>query len=221
MTTHSTKATTKSGTTTKSATTHRAGAAEQEVPQTAGAAGGVRTLRGLLEEELHQLYAEEIHSEKVLPKLAEAAHAVELANAIRAHAVETKQHVERLDRVFLELGMKPRRSETHGTKGLLEDCVEMTKRTKMEPHVRDAAIIAVMQRIEHDEMAGYGCARTWASLLGHATASSELLKTLVDERRCDEGLTRLAERINESAIGKESAGQPKGEGRPQPVPSAR
>lgn len=199
--------TTKATTTTKTTTTHPGAKGERETPATAGAVGGVRTLRGLLEEELHQLYAAEIHSEKVLPKLAEAAESVELANAIRAHAVETKQHVERLDRVFHELGMKPRRSETHGTKGLLDDCVEMTKRTKMEPHVRDAAIIAVMQRLEHDEMAGYGCARTWASLLGHATASSELLKTLVDERRCDEGLTKLAERINESAIGKEAGAQ--------------
>lgn len=205
--------------TTKTTKTAAATTATKDAPAAAGAAGGVRTLRGLLEEELHQLYAEELHSEKVLPKLAEAAGSVELSNAIRAHAVETRQHVERLDRVFHELGMKPRKSETHGAKGLLDDCVEMTKRTRMEPHVRDAAIIAVMQRLEHDEMAGYGCARTWASLLGHSTASSELLKSLVDERRCDEGLTKLAERINESAIGKESGTQAKE--KPQAVASGR
>jgi ferritin-like metal-binding protein YciE len=170
-----------------------------------GAATQPRTMRDLLEEQLHELYAQEVHSEKVLPKMAEAAEAKELAEAFRMHATETKQHVTRLERVFMELGMKPRKTETHGSKGLLEDCLETTKRSRMEPHVRDAALIAVMQRLEHDEMAGYGCARTWAALLGHPTAASELLKSLVEERRCDEGLTKLAERLNKEAMEAASA----------------
>ena len=47
-------------------------------------------------------------------------------------------------------------------------------------------MIAALQRLEHDEIAGYGCARTWASLLGYTTAASELLKTLTEERRFDD-----------------------------------
>ena len=160
----------------------------------------MKSLKDLLVEQINELHAAEVHSESVLAKVAAAAASPKLAEAIRGHIDETKQHLARLDRVFGELGLKPRKTETHGSKGLLEDCTLIAGRGKIEPHVRDAAIIAAMQRLEHDEIAGYGCARTWAGLLGHQTAASELLKTLTEERRFDESLTRIAETLNKSAL---------------------
>lgn len=160
----------------------------------------MKSLRDLLVEQLNELHSAEIHSEAVLGKVAGACASPKLAEAIRAHIDETRQHLARLDRVFGELGLKPKKLETHGSKGLLEDCTTIAGRGRIEPHVRDAAIIAAMQRLEHDEIAGYGCARTWATLLGHPTAAGELLKTLTEERRFDEGLTRIAESLNKSAL---------------------
>ena len=167
--------------------------------------GSMKSLKDLLIEQINELHASEMHSEPVLTKLAAAAASPKLAEAIRGHIDETKQHLARLDRVFGELGIKPRKpdaqkAETHGSKGLLEDCTSIAGRSKIDPHVRDAAIIGALQRVEHDEIAGYGCARTWASLLGYTTAASELLKTLTEERRFDEGLTRVAETLNKSAL---------------------
>jgi len=162
--------------------------------------GTMKSLRDLLVEQLHELYSAEVHSESVLAKLAAASASPRLAEAIRGHIDETKQHLARLDRVFGELGLKPKRIESHGSKGLLEDCTSLAGRAKIDPNVRDAAIIAAMQRLEHDEIAGYGCARTWASLLGYPASASELLKTLTEERRFDEGLTRIAESLNRSAL---------------------
>ena len=162
--------------------------------------GSMKSLKDLLIEQIHELHAAEVHSETVLAKLAAASSSPKLGEAIRAHIDETKQHLARLDRVFGELGIKPKKIETHGSKGLLEDCTSLAGRSKIDPHVRDAAIIASLQRVEHDEIAGYGCARTWASLLGYTTAASELLKTLTEERRFDEGLTRVAESLNKSAL---------------------
>jgi len=160
----------------------------------------MKSLRDLLVEQVHELHAAETHSESVLAKLAGAASSPKLAEAIRGHIDETKQHIARLDRVFGELGVKPRKIETHGSKGLLEDCTAIAGRARIDPHVRDAAIIAAMQRLEHDEIAGYGCARTWASLLGFPASAGELLKTLTEERRFDEALTRVAETLNKSAL---------------------
>lgn len=160
----------------------------------------IKSLKDLLVGQLNELYAAEVHSESVLAKVACCVSSPKLADALRAHLDETKQHLARLDRVFGELGIKPRKTETHGSKGLLEDCESVAGRGKIEPHVRDAAVIASIQRLEHDEIAGYGCARTWASLLGHATAASELLKTLTEERRFDESLTTIAETLNKSAL---------------------
>jgi ferritin-like metal-binding protein YciE len=165
----------------------------------------MKSLKDLLVEQLNELHASETHSEPVLAKLAAAAASPKLSDAIRSHIDETKQHLARLDRVFGELGIKPKKpdthkAETHGSKGLLEDCTSIAGRSRIEAHVRDAAIIASLQRLEHDEIAGYGCARTWASLLGFTTAASEMLKTLTEERRFDESLTRIAETLNKSAL---------------------
>ena len=170
------------------------------MPSTMTTATPMKSLKDLLVEQLHELHASETHSSAVLTKLADSAGAPKLGDTIRAHIDETKQHLSRLDRVFGELGIKPRKIETHGSKGLLEDCTAIAGRSKIDPHVRDAAIIAALQRLEHDEIAGYGCARTWASLLGFTTSASELLKTLTEERRFDESLTRMAESLNRSAL---------------------
>lgn len=162
--------------------------------------GSMKSLKDLLIEQINELYAAETQSETVLAKLAAAAASPKLADAIRTHIDESKLHLSRLDRVFGELGVKPRRIDSHGSKGLMEDCIAVAGRTKIDPHVRDAAIIAALQRLEHDEIAGYGCTKTWASLLGFPTAATELLKTLTEERRFDEGLTRVAETLNRTAL---------------------
>jgi len=161
---------------------------------------GMHSLKDLLMEQLNELYASETHSHPVLTKLAACASSPKLVEALRTHADETKQHIARLERVFGEIGSKPRKLEAHGSKGLLEDCAEIAARTKIDPHVRDAALIAVVQRLEHDEMARYGCTRTWANLLGFTSATSELLKTLTEERRADENLSRIAESLNKAAL---------------------
>ncbi len=168
---------------------------------------GMHSLKDLLIEQLNELYAAEVRSETVIPKLANAAASPRLAEAFRSHLDETKSQIKRLDRVFADIGVKPRKIDNNGTKGLLEDCVAVASCTKTEPHVRDAALIAAMQRIEHDEMAGYGCARTWASLLGYQSASTQLLQTLTEERECDEHLSRIAETLNRNALEPVGAGR--------------
>jgi len=62
--------------------------------------------------------------------------------------------------------------------------------------VKDAALIAAAQRVEHYEMAGYGCVRTYASLLGETKAAGLLEKTLKEEKRADQTLGAIAEQIN-------------------------
>jgi ferritin-like metal-binding protein YciE len=77
----------------------------------------MRSLKDLLIEQVNELHTAETQSETVLNKVASAASSPKLAEAIRAHIEETKHHMERLDRVFGELGIKPKRAEMHGSKG--------------------------------------------------------------------------------------------------------
>ena len=64
-----------------------------------------------------------------------------------------------------------------------------------DPAVKDAALIAAAQRVEHYEMAGYGCVRTFARLLGEDSAADLLQKTLNEEGDADKKLTKLAETV--------------------------
>lgn len=162
----------------------------------------LNTMKDLLVTQLNELYAAEKHSAEVLPRLAKAASDPGLKSALRSHADETRGRLTRLDGVFNALDERPRaaRAESKGMKGLCQDCLDLAEKARVEPHVRDAALIAVAQHVQHDEIAGYGCARTWAQLLGHDKAATELQKTLEDERNADVNLTRLAENLNKAAL---------------------
>ena len=88
--------------------------------------------------------------------------------------------------------------------GLLKEGAELLE-AEAEPSVLDAALIAAAQRVEHYEIAGYGCARTYANLLGHADATKLLQQTLDEEKRTDEKLSELAVgSINTEAVDPEA-----------------
>ncbi|UYV13217.1 MAG: DUF892 family protein [Phycisphaera sp.] len=162
----------------------------------------MKTMDDLLIEQLSELHAAEQHDIEVLTRLADAAWDADLAGAFQAHADQTIKHVTRLDQVFTQLGAKPaiaRRAETHGMRGLCADCLELANTKWSERRVRDAALIAAAQHIEHDEIAGYGCAHAWASQLGHERVADLLQTTLSEEQAADAEFSRLAERINKAA----------------------
>jgi ferritin-like metal-binding protein YciE len=62
-----------------------------------------------------------------------------------------------------------------------------------EAAVIDAALIAAAQRVEHYEIAAYGCLRAYAQLLGHRRAVTLLGETLAEEEAADKKLTAIGE----------------------------
>lgn len=159
-----------------------------------------RTLRDLFIEQLNELHSGERRILEVLPQLEKAASSPSLSEALRRHHQQTRQHLDRLDRIFSQLGTRPRQVETAGMRGLLDDCLQLARDRDTEPHVRDAALIAAAQHVEHDEIAGYGCARTWAQLLGESQAADLLAQTLAEEKESDRQLTQIADRLNREAL---------------------
>lgn len=150
------------------------------------------SLKELYVHELNDLHSAENQLLKTLPKMAKAASSDDLRLAFEKHLEQTEEHVQRLESVFASIDEKPKATVCKGMKGLLEEGEEMIKE-KGDPAVKDAGLIAAAQRVEHYEMAGYGCARTYAEILGE-TESAELLQlTLDEERMTDELLTDLAE----------------------------
>jgi ferritin-like metal-binding protein YciE len=124
----------------------------------------LESLRDLLVEQLQDLYDAENRITKALPKMAKAASSPELKAAFEKHLAETEGHVTRLEQAFEALGEKAKKKTCQAIKGLIEEGEETIKEDA-EPEVKDAALIAAAQRVEHYEMAGYGTVGTYAKLL--------------------------------------------------------
>ena len=160
----------------------------------------IATLHDLYVEELKDLYNAEHQILKALPKMAKAASHEELAQAFKDHLAETKVQVERLEKIFKDLGVSPKGKKCKAMEGLLEEGKDVMAEDA-EPAGLDAALIAAAQRVEHYEMAGYGCVRTFARLLGYDEAADLLQETLDEEGTADKHLTELAESvINAEAV---------------------
>ncbi|MBI4788467.1 MAG: ferritin-like domain-containing protein [Chloroflexi bacterium] len=164
----------------------------------------MQNLRDLYVDELKDLYSAEHQIIRALPKMAKAASAPELKNAFNQHLEQTKHQVERLERIFKDLGKTPRGKKCLGMEGIIEEGSEMLKE-KADAAVKDAGLISAAQRVEHYEMAGYGTARTFAQMLGFNDAAQALQETLNEEGDTDHKLTQLAESMINPAAEHESA----------------
>jgi len=152
----------------------------------------LQTLDDLLVDQLKDLYDAESRLLEALPEMAEAASSNDLKRAFQSHLGETQDHVKRLESVFGILGEEHEATTCEAMKGLLKEGKEMID-AKGDPNVKDAALIASAQRVEHYEIAGYGTARTFAERLGHMEAARILQQTLDEEGAADKKLTQIAE----------------------------
>lgn len=154
----------------------------------------LESLHDLYVEELRDLYNAENQLLKALPKMAKAASDDSLRAAFEEHLAVTRGQVDRLDRIFKALGTRATGKKCVAMEGLIEEGKELMEKDA-EPAVLDAALIAAAQKVEHYEMAGYGCVRTYARLLGYGDAAELLQETLNEEGEADKALTELAETV--------------------------
>jgi len=157
------------------------------------------SLEKLFIEELRDIYNAEKQLTRALPRMAKAAESPDLERAFTSHLNETEGQIKRLERVFQEVGQAVRGKKCKGMEGLIEEGKEMMEEDG-EPQVIDAALIASAQKVEHYEIAAYGCLRTYAELLGYSEAAKLLQQNLQEEEAADKKLTQLGESgINEAA----------------------
>jgi len=155
-------------------------------------------LRDLYIEELKDLYSAENQIIKALPKMIKAASSEELKAGFEEHLEQTKNQVARLEKIFEGLDASPKGKKCKGMEGLLEEGKELMEEDA-EADVLDAGLIAAAQHVEHYEIAGYGCVRTYAELLGDKQAVKLLQQTLDEEKETDQKLSELARSINVEA----------------------
>jgi ferritin-like metal-binding protein YciE len=135
-----------------------------------------------------------------LPKMARAATCDKLKSAIEFHLTETKGHVTKLEQVFQLFDVKAKGKTCKATVGLLKEGDEIAADFKGTPTI-NAALISAAQKVEHYEMASYGCLHEWAGLLKNKEAAGILQEILDEEKAANESLTALARAgSNEEAL---------------------
>jgi ferritin-like metal-binding protein YciE len=151
----------------------------------------MKTLENLFFDELADMFDSEQRIVRALPKMKEAATCKHLQKAIENHLKETEGQLSRLEGVFKCFGKPATGKKCEATVGLLKEGEEIAAEFKGSPAI-NAALIAAAQKVEHYEIASYGCLHEWAGLLGNEEAAGLLEETLEEEKHADQTLTELA-----------------------------
>lgn len=149
-------------------------------------------LHELFVDELRDILGAERQLLKGLKKLSAAAGSETLKTAFDTHYAQTEGQIERLKQVFSSLGLTARGKKCKAMEGLLEEADEIVESFQDQPEVLDAALISAAQKVEHYEIASYGCLVTYAKLMEHTDAEELLAATLAEEKDTDNLLTEIA-----------------------------
>lgn len=159
----------------------------------------MKTLEKLFLDELADMFYAENRLTKALPKMAKAATHQELRAAFQSHLRETEAQMKKLQKVFNAFGQAAKGKKCEAMEGLIKEGNEIASDNKGEPTI-NAALISAAQKVEHYEIASYGCLREWAEQLGQREAAGLLQEILDEEKTADQKLTELArERCNDAA----------------------
>jgi ferritin-like metal-binding protein YciE len=161
-------------------------------------------LRELYINQLRVLLSAEEQIVRALPNLITRANDEQLRDAFQSHLQETEEHIKRLEQILAaEKAANPKLTSVDPLKckaisTLIDEADDFVQDARLA-WVRDAALIAAAQRVEHYEIASYGTVRQWAILMGETAAAEMLDKTIKEEGHADHLLTSIAERVNPKA----------------------
>jgi ferritin-like metal-binding protein YciE len=155
----------------------------------------ITNLEDLFVHELKDVLDAERQILKALPKMAKAVESEELQAAFEEHLEVTEAQVERLETIFESLDKAARGTHCPGMEGIIEEGNKLVKEEEPGPAL-DAALICGAQKVEHYEIAAYGCLVEYAKLLGMDEAVELLETTLAEEKETDQKLTEIASELN-------------------------
>ncbi|HEY2392530.1 MAG TPA: ferritin-like domain-containing protein [Candidatus Angelobacter sp.] len=155
----------------------------------------LETLRELYINQLRMLLSTEQQITEALPTMIEKATDVQLKQAFQSHLQETHVHVTRLQQILKEENHDAEAIKCKVLAALVSEAEDMIKDAS-DDSVRDAALIAAAQRVEHYEIASYGAVRQWAAILGRREQALLLDQTIQEEGHADKLLTSIADHVN-------------------------
>jgi ferritin-like metal-binding protein YciE len=158
----------------------------------------IQSMDDLFVHTLRDIYYAEQQIEKALPKMIEKAQDQTLRSGFEEHLAQTRGHIERVEQVFRQHGVEAKAVQCKAIDGILAEADEISAEAAHD--VRDAALVAAAQAVEHYEITRYGTLVAWAKELGRPDCAALLQQNLDEEKAADAKLTKVAEaRINRAA----------------------
>ena len=148
-------------------------------------------LHELFVDELRDILGAEKQLLKGLQRMSSKTTNANLKRAFDEHYTESEQQIERLREVFESIGLSSRSKKCKAMEGLIEEAEDIIDNFE-SGQILDAALIAAAQKIEHYEIASYGCLVTYAKLMEHDRAEELLSESLDEEKAADVKLTEIA-----------------------------
>jgi len=159
----------------------------------------MKTLKDLFHHQLKDLYSAEKQFVEAMPKFIDASNSKDLTECLENHYKESKKHYDEIRAICDDLDVNPGSKVCKAMEGLLEEARGMANH-EATADVKDAGLIAALQRVEHYEISGYGTAREYAELLGLHDAEARLKKILTEEQGADGKLNEIAKlKVNKAA----------------------
>jgi len=144
-------------------------------------------------DELKEIYGAEKHQTVVLPLLKKAASSLRLQNMLANHLYTTRDHISRLEDIFIILGISPEPRQSEVLLGIGREAETVIGTTDKGTATRDAGLIVAVQKLEHYEISSYGSLAQMARTLEYDDVLDILEMTLYEEKEADDLLTALAE----------------------------
>ncbi|WP_375458427.1 ferritin-like domain-containing protein [uncultured Enterovirga sp.] len=159
----------------------------------------IKTMDDLYLHTLQDIYYAEHQITKALPLMVDKAGNSALKQAFKKHLGETEKQITRLDEVFKILGKEPKGATCPAIDGIIKEANELMSDCD-DTEVRDAAMLAAAQAVEHYEITRYGTLIAWSNQAGKANIAKILEQTLEEEKATDQKLTQLGEtNVNKKA----------------------
>src|SRR6202142_4608010 len=160
----------------------------------------IKTMEDLFLHQLKDIYYAEQQLTKAIPKMADMATNADLKAGLKSHVIDTKNQIERLDKVFAKLGKQPKGTDCPAIDGLIKEADETAGEMETKAGL-DAAVVANSQAVEHYEMSRYGTLIAWAEELGHDDVVRLLTTNLNEEKAANTKLSNVALRkgVNKKA----------------------
>jgi ferritin-like metal-binding protein YciE len=158
------------------------------------------SIEKLFTEQLKLIYYVEKNLLKTLQKVIKKSLGEVMQNSLIEHKQATEEHSIRIEKVFNLLNKKSQTRKSEAFLGLQEEMEEMIDLTPENCIARDMAIITMIQKMEHYEIATYSGIVSMAKIFGFKQVASILQDTLDEEKDTDQQLNYLSE-INFNSSG--------------------